>query len=191
MRSSRGFLAALVFLLGLPTALLSQVLFGAEVETMIHFLFGVGFALMSFSVFDFRTPRWTNWVGCISAAALAAIFLLQGLSELIHNDSLTFFAFQVLGQRLERWLPDILIFWFVAMLLVDSEGRTRILGFVAMLMVVGGELYSYVSSSLGDPPAEGLKLLFLLPFVWFLFESRKKALPVLKGSRLREGGGKA
>jgi len=27
--------------------------FGAEVETMIHFLFGAGFALSAFSVFDF------------------------------------------------------------------------------------------------------------------------------------------
>lgn len=55
MRSRRGFLAALVFLLGLPIAVLSQVFFGAEVETMIHFLFGAGFALSAFSVFDFKT----------------------------------------------------------------------------------------------------------------------------------------
>lgn len=95
MRSGWGFLAALVCLLGLPIAVLSQMFFGAEVETMIHFLFGAGFALISFSVFDFKTPRWITWIGCVAAGAFAAIFFLQGLSELIQNDSLTHFAFQV------------------------------------------------------------------------------------------------
>lgn len=141
MRSRRGFLAALVFLLGLPIAVLSQMLFGAEVETMIHFLFGAGFALISFSVFDFKTPRWITWIGSASTGALAAIFLLQGVSELIQNESLTHFAFQVLGQRLERVLPDLLIVWFVAMLLTDSQGWTRILGFVVMSIAVGVEVY--------------------------------------------------
>jgi len=74
---------------------------------------------------------------------MAAIFLLQGLSELTQNESLTHLAFQVLGQRLERVLPDLLIVWFVAMLLTDSQGWTRILGFVVMSIAVGVEVYSY------------------------------------------------
>lgn len=105
---------------------------------------------------------------------MAAIFLLQGVSELIQNDSLTHFAFQVLGQRLERVLPDLLIFWFVAMLLTDSQGWTRILGFVVMSIAVGVEVYSYVLSYLGDAAAGGLKLLLLLPFVWFLLKARRR-----------------
>ena len=114
MRSLRGFLAASVFLLGLPIAVLSQMFLGVGVETIdsFHFLFGVGFALISFAVFDFRTPRWITWIGCVSAGALAVIFLLQGLSELIQNDSLTHLAFQVLGQRSRKSVTrfiDILV----------------------------------------------------------------------------------
>ena len=79
-----------------------------------------------------------------------------------------------LGQRLEAWLVDLLIFWFVALLLMDSQGKTRILGFVAMSIIVCLEVYKYSLSYFGDAPAESLKLLFLLPIVWFLFESKKK-----------------
>jgi hypothetical protein len=64
--------------------------------------------------------------------------------------------------------------WFVALLLMDSQGKTRILGFVAMSIVVCFEVYKYSSAYFGAAPAESLKLLFLLPMVWFLFESKKK-----------------
>jgi len=118
MRSPRGFLAALFFLLAIPIAVLGQRFFG-------------------------------------------------------------------IGQRLEKWLGDLLIFWFVAMLLIDSQGKTRILGFVAMSIVVCVELYSYSLSYLGaslNAAAPGLKVLYLLPFVWFLFESKKKiSLEVARG----------
>ena len=46
------------------------------------------------------------------------------------------------------------------------------LGFVAMAVVVGVEVYNYVLLVLGEAPA--LTALYLLPFVWLLFESRKK-----------------
>jgi hypothetical protein len=100
---------------------------------------------------------------------------LQGVSLLIQNDALTYLAYQVLGQRLEVWLVDGLIVWFVALLLMDSQGKTRILGFVAMSIIVCLEVYKYSLAYFGVAPAESLKLLFLLPMVWFLFESKKKA----------------
>lgn len=177
MRSSRGFLAALFFLLAIPIAVLCQKFFGIGVETTIHLLLAAGFALIAFSVFDFKIARWITWIGCASTSALAVIFLMQGVSLLIQSDALTNLAFQVLGQRLEKWLGDVLIFWFVAMLLMDSRGKTRILGFVAMSIVVFLELYSYGLSYFGgslDAEAPSLKALYLLPFVWFLFESKKK-----------------
>jgi len=178
MRSPRGFLAALFFLLAIPIAVLCQMLFGIEVETILHLALAAGFALMAFAVFDFKITRWITWIGCASTSALAVIFLLQGMSGLTQNDSLTHLAFQVLGQRLEKWLGDLLIFWFVAMLLIDSQGKTRTLGFVAMSIVVCLEIYSYSLSFLGaslDIAAPSLKVLYLLPFVWFLFESKKKS----------------
>jgi hypothetical protein len=63
------------------------------------------------------------------------------------------------------------------MLFIDSEGKTRILGLVAMSIVVGVKLYSYRLTYLGsslDAEAPGLKLLYLLPFAWLLFETSKR-----------------
>lgn len=174
MRSPRAFLAAFVFLSLLPIAVLYQIFFDNGVELITHAVLALGSIFISFAVFDFKLPSWITWVGCASTSALAAIFLLQGVSLLIQNDALTYLVYQVLGQRLEAWLVDGLIVWFVALLLMDSQSKTRILGFVAMSIVVCFEVYKYSLAYFGDTPAESLKLLFLLPMVWFLFESKKK-----------------
>ena len=177
MRSPRGLLAAVVFLLAVPVTLLFQNLFGSGAETTIHLALGVGSVLLASAVFDFKLPRWINWIGCVSAGALGAIFLLQAVALLIPNDSLYYFAYQVLGQWPEGRLPDLLILWFVAMLLMDSQGKTRILGFVAMSIAVASEVYKYTLVYLGTPieaQPQMLRLLMLLPFVWLLFESTKK-----------------
>ncbi|HXV99650.1 MAG TPA: hypothetical protein VEC93_14605 [Anaerolineae bacterium] len=174
MRSPRGFLAALVFLSLLPIAVLYQMFFDNGIEIITHGVLALGSVLISFAVFDFKVTSWITWLACVSMSALAAIFLLQGVSLLIQNDALTYLAYQVLGQRLEAWLVDVLIVWFVALLLMDSRGKTRILGFVALSIVVCFEVYKYSLAYFGAAPAESLKLLFLLPIVWFLFESKKK-----------------
>jgi hypothetical protein len=177
MRSLRGFLAAIVFLPAIPVALLGQILFGSGASTTIHLALGAGAVLLSFAVFDFKLPGWMNWIGCVSAAALGAIFLLQGVALLIHSDSLTYLAYQVLGQWPESLFPALLILWFVAMLVFDSQGKTRILGFGAMSIVVGFEVYRYTLAYLGTPigmQPQMSRLLMLLPFVWLLFESTKK-----------------
>jgi hypothetical protein len=178
MRSPRGLLAAIVFLLAIPVAFLCQILFGSGASTTIHLALGAGCVLLSFAVFDFKLPRWINWIGCASAGALAAIFLLQAVALLIPNDSLNYLAYQVLGQSgPESLFPALLILWFVAMLLMDSQGKTRILGFVAMSIAVGFEVYTHALSYLGTPieaQPQMLRPLMLLPFVWLLFESTKK-----------------
>jgi hypothetical protein len=177
MRSFRGFLAAIVFLLAVPVALLCQILFGSGAGTTIHLVLGAGSVLLSFAVFDFELPRWINWIGCASAAALGAIFLLQAVALLIPNDSLNYVAYQVLGQWPEGLFPVLLILWFVAMLLFDSQGKTRILGFVALSIAIGFEVYTHTLAYLGTPIEEQsqiLRLLMLPLFVWLLFESTKK-----------------
>jgi hypothetical protein len=177
MRSPRGFLAAIVFLLALPVAVLCQVLFGSGSGVVVHLALALGSILLSFSVFDFRMPRWITWIGCVSAGALGAIFLLQGAADLTGNDSLSYVAYQVLGQWPERLLINSVISWFVAMLLIASQGKARILGFVAMSIAVCVEVYSYILIYLGtslEAEAPTLKVLMLLPFVWLLFESTKQ-----------------
>jgi hypothetical protein len=188
MRSPRGLLSAIVFLLAVPVAFLFQILFGSGASTAIHLALGAGSVVLAFAVFDFKLPRWINWIGCVSAGALGAIFLLQAVALLIPNDSLYYFAYQVLGQSgpesvfpallvPESLFPALVILWFVAMLLMDSQGKTRILGFVAMSIAVCFEVYTNTLAYLGTPveaQPQMLRLLMLLPFVWLLFESAKK-----------------
>jgi hypothetical protein len=57
---------------------------------------------------------------------------------------------------------------------MDSRGKTRIVGVVAVSLAVCFEVYKYSLAYLGAAPAEGLKLLFLGLFVWLLLESTKK-----------------
>ncbi|HVE57087.1 MAG TPA: hypothetical protein VNB22_09680 [Pyrinomonadaceae bacterium] len=176
MKSQRGFFGAIIFLSVLPLAALGQMIFGIEAELIIHFVCAAGFALVSLAVFDFKIPALINWAGCLTAGALAVIFLLQGVSQLVQNDSLGYFVFQILGQRLEAVLVKLILLWFAALLIFDSRGKTRILGFVVMTVVLCTEIYSYYlayTGSSSDTEAGILKLLYLLPFVWLIFESRK------------------
>jgi hypothetical protein len=178
MRSPLGLLAALAFLVGIPISFGWQILFGSGAGTMIHFFLAAGCVLLAFAVFDFRLPRWMNWVGCAAGLALGTIFLLQAVALLIPNEALYYFAYGVLGQWPEGWLPDVLILWFVAMLVLDSRGKSRILGIGAVSVGVCYELYSHFLRFGGNSPAGTLKFLMLLPFVWLLIESVKK--PQLK-----------
>jgi hypothetical protein len=176
MTSSRGFWAAITFLAALPVALLCQVVFGIDAEMVLHLVCALGFTLIAWSAFDFRTPRWVRWLGCVSSGALAVIYLLQGLSQLAHNESLTYLAFPVLGQWPERVLTDLLILWFAAVVLMDSQGKTKIVGIICMSITVLLEICTYGMSFLGASlyaAAPLLKILILLPFVWLLLESRR------------------
>jgi hypothetical protein len=180
MRSPLGLLSAIAFLLAVPIAFGCQILFASGAGTTIHFALAAGSILLAFSVFDFQLPRWMNWIGCAAALALGSIFLLQAVALLIPNESLNYFAYQVLGQWPEGWLPDVVILWLVAMLVLDSRGKTKIFGFVVMSIAVCMEIYSHVLTFLGtslDEQAGTLKLLLLVPFVWLLLESAKKPHP--------------
>jgi hypothetical protein len=178
IRSPLGLLAALAFLVGIPISFGWQILFGSGAGTLIHFVLAAGSILLAFCVFDFELPRWMNWIGCAAGLALGTIFLLQAVALLIPNESLHYFAYEVLGQWPEGWLPDVIILWFVAMLVFDSQGKSRILGIVAVSIAVCSELYSHILRFGGTSDTGSLKLLMLLLFVWLLFESTKK--PQLK-----------
>jgi hypothetical protein len=177
MRSPLGLLAALTFLLGIPISFGWQILFGSGAGTMIHFVLAAGPLLLAFAVFDYELPRWMNWIGCAAGLALGSVFLLQAVALVIPNETLHYFAYEVLGQWPEGWLPDVVILWFAAMLVLDSQGKSRILGIVALSIAVGSEIYSHILRFGGTSDTGSLKLLLLLPFVWLLFESTKKPHP--------------
>jgi hypothetical protein len=177
IRSPLGLLSALAILSALPIAVGCQILFGSGGGTTIHLAFAAGCLLLASSVFDFGLPRWMDSMGCAFALALGAIFLLQALALLIPSESLYYIAYPVLGRWPEGWLAGLIILWFVAMLLIDSRGKTRALGVFALSLAVGFEIYSLILPYLGtslSAEAGALKLLLFLPFVWLLFESTKK-----------------
>jgi hypothetical protein len=171
-------LGSLVLLLALPIAVLTQVLFGGGSAVAIHVALAAGCVLVSLSAFDFGTPRWLAWLGCVSAGAFAAIFLLQAVSTLIGNESFSYFTNDVLGFWPEKVLLSLLTIWLVGLLLTTSRGKTRILGFAAMAIGVCVEAYVYFGLFfLGTNPfleTAVVKLPYLLPFVWLLLESGKR-----------------
>ena len=153
---------------------------GGGAEVVIHLVLGAGAALMAVAVFDFHTARWIAWTGFLSLKVLAVIFLLQALSELTGNASLTHFAYQVLGQRWEALAGDLFVIWCIAVLYLDSRGWTEKVGAVALALVVLMRGYAFYLSSRGtslNTEAPALKLLALLPFVWLLLEARQATLP--------------
>jgi hypothetical protein len=178
MRSIRGLLAVIAFLVLMPLTVVNSALFGIEAEITVHFVAAVGFLLLALAVFDFRTPKWISWAACAAASISAVTYFLQGVSNLLPNNTALFYlAFTVLGQQLERVLPDVLILWFVALLLTDSRGKSRILGFAVMLPIVGVELVAYGALLFGVSIYDAVPLLraaLLLPFVWLPFESVKQ-----------------
>jgi hypothetical protein len=173
MRSRRAFVAAAIIVGSYPAALAVQQLFGGGAETVIHLVTGAGFVLFALSVFDFGLPRWVSWVGAVAAAAFGGIFLLQGVSDVTDIEALRVVAFDVLGHHLERLLPDVVYLWFIALLLWASTGRSRVLGWVVMAIVVAAELAALVTL-LFDLTLPNLKIVMLLPFVWLLFEAGER-----------------
>lgn len=175
MRSIRAFVAAATIVLSYPLALGVQQLFGGGADTVIHLVTGAGFVLFGTSVFDFDLPRWVNVVGALAAAAFGAIFIMQGVVDLTNVDPLRVLAFDVLGQHVERLLPDVVYLWFGALLLLDSAGRSRVLGWVVMLLVAAAELGT-LAALLFEFSFPNVKVLVLLPFVWLLVESAERRM---------------
>ena len=173
MRSRRALLASAVIVGSYPLALGVQQLFGGGADTVVHLVTGAGFVLFATSVFDFDLPRWVNVLGAAAAGVFGAIFVLQGVSDLSHIEGLRVLAFDVLGHHLERLLPDVVYLWCLALLLLASSGKSRILGWVVMVVVVGAELAS-LAALLFSFTMPNLKVTLLLPFVWLLFESAER-----------------
>jgi hypothetical protein len=173
MRSPRAFAAGLILLLGVPLALATAAVFGDGAEDVLHLALAASFFLFAFAVFDFTMPARIKWAAAAAMVALAAIFLLQGVSDLAQSPPLQQLAYGVLGQRLEKLLGYAFLLWCAAMLLVDSEGKTKNLGAVALVAIIGVEIYSFAVAYGGGQPPDALKLLYLPLFLWLLLEGMK------------------
>jgi hypothetical protein len=174
MRSVHGFWASVVFLVTLPVALACQAVFAIDAELVVHF--GFAAALMVLTPLDFDTPRWLKWLGLLTVSCLGWTFLLQFSAPVYGSAFLTWLAFEVLGQWPESLFISLLLIWLAGVLLTDSRGKTRILGWICLLPAIGVMAYSYILTALGTSLNDTfpvLKVLLLLPFVWLLFESRK------------------
>lgn len=172
MKSPRGLAGAVAFLAAVPIAAVYQALFPVGVEAVIHLALATGAALTASAVGDFKTPVGMRWLGGLSMGILAAIFLAQGVSEVVHNERLTYVAYQVLGQVLERWLGYGFLAWCVAVLVHDSRGLSRVLGGAAVAAAVLARVLD-------------LSVLSLLPFVWLAVESARRGLSSRGASRVR------
>jgi len=169
MRSVRGFVGAVVLLLGVPAAIATAAL-GGSAEVAIHFALGVSFLLLASAAFDYRLPRLISLAACISIGALGAIFLLQGVSDALQSAELRRIAYEILGQRLEKVLGYVFLAWCVAILVMDSSGWRRVFGAAALSAVLGAEVYGVMNA----PAPEALKLVYLVVFVWLALESARK-----------------
>jgi len=177
MRSKLGLAAAVVFFLAPPLAVLTDSVLGRNPDATAHLVWALAFALLAAALVGFDTPRWIAWLGCLAAGATALIFLAQGVSNLVPNQTLHRIAFPILGEIPERILVDLLIVAFMGLLLTDSRGKTRVFGWVVMSIVIVLEIAALITDFLGQPIYEtmpALRLALLLPVLWLLVESVKK-----------------
>lgn len=170
MRSPRAFAGGLAMLVGVPLALATAAVFGDGAEDVLHLALATSFALLAFAVFDFRLPSWFNRAAFVATATLAAIFLLQGVADLLHAATMQHIAYDVLGQRLEKLLGYAFLLWCAAMLLRDSAGAMKILGAIVLAAIVCVEIYTVVAAQTGHAAPGALKLVNLPLFLWLLLE---------------------
>lgn len=175
MRSRRGFYGAIAVLLLLPVAVVSSIAFGDE-ETGLHLALAAGAWLFAAAVFDFRVVGWINRATCAALAVLGGVFFLQAVSPLTGSEAFYEFSYDTLGQALEGSLTLWFVGWCVAMLLSDTQGKTRLFGFVTVLPLFVYVAATYVTKQIdADGLPEALKLLFLPAMLWLLMESKKPA----------------
>jgi hypothetical protein len=174
MRSPLGLAASVAALLTYPVAIAAGMIGGEDAATtVVHFALGSAFVLLAAAMFDFGLNRWVTWLGATAAAVFGGTFLLQGVADLTGIAALHWLAFDILGQQLERILPDVVYIWFAALLLTGSTGLSRLVGWVIMPIVIGMELAIVVGALIGVEVPFILPLIFL-PFVWLVIESVKR-----------------
>ena len=182
MRSIWAVAAAVTILLALPLAVASRLLGENAPQVVVHVVLTIGMLLFVRAIFDFGLPGWINAIGAISAALFGVIFLLQAISSLVpQNAALDDVAYGVLGNWPERVLALGVYVWFLGLLLLGSEGRTRLIGWAIVPIVTAYHLISAAGALFAiTVPSLGV-ISLLLPFVWLLIEGAKRDAPVAAG----------
>lgn len=180
MRSPTGAVSAITILLAVPLAFAAQTVSDGSAELVLHLVVGTGSLLLAVAMLDFRLGRVATAIGCTAAAAFGTIFLLQGLSQIVHNNALTFVAFDVLGQQIEKILPYLIFGWFLGLLVRGSGGKSKLLGAITLAIVIAVEIASILGPMVGFA-IESQRILFLLPFIWLLVESVEAARTIKPG----------
>lgn len=171
MRSSSAVAGALACFIGVLVALIAASVLEDAAETIIHFALAASFALFARSAFDFGTPRWLSPILSTAIGGLAVVFSIQGAALLFHSPQLRHFAYDVLGQRLEKILGYAFLIWCV-LVAVRSAGISKLMG-VGVLAAV---LYAEIIMAAGGA-SETWKLLYLPLFAWLLIEGAKPTRP--------------
>ena len=167
--------AALTMLLSLPLAVASQALGENAPEIVVHVVLGTGMLLFVRAVFDFGLPRWINVIGALSAGAFAVVFLLQAVSRLFpESAALDDVAFGLLGNWPERLLVLGIDVWFVGLLLLGTQGTTRLIGWALIPILTAYHLISAAGAILAISVPSFGAFSFLIPFVWLLIEGAKR-----------------
>lgn len=177
MRSPSAVAGALVLLLGVPVAFFAASFFEDAAEIIIHFALGGAFALFAHSALEFGTPRWAAALFFTAIGVLAAVFLAQGVADLLHSAQLRRLGYDVLGQRLEKILGYAFLLWCVVLLALGTAGKSKLFGAIVLTAIMCVELYSFVMSLSGGHAPEALKLLYLPLFLWLLLEGAKPRHP--------------
>lgn len=183
LRSTWAVAAAVTILLSVPLAVASQALGENTPQVVVHVVLTIGMLLFVRAIFDFGLPRWINVIGALSAGLFAVIFLLQALSSLFpQNTALDDVAFGLLGNWPERVLALGVYAWFFGLLLLGTEGRTRLIGWVIVPFVTAYHLIGAAAALLAiTVPSLGV-ITLLLPFVWLLIEGAKRSAPEALGA---------
>jgi hypothetical protein len=175
MRSTWAVAAALTMLLSLPLAVASQVLGENAPDIVVHVVLGIGMLLFIRALFDFGLPRWINVIGALSAGAFAVVFLLQAASSLFpENAALDDVAYGLLGNWPEHVLVLGIDVWFLGLLLLGSQGRTRLIGWVLIPILTAYHLISLAGAILAISVPNLGAFSLLIPFVWLLVEGAKR-----------------
>ena len=130
---------------------------------VVHLVLTIGMLLFVKAIFDFGLPRWINLIGALSAALFGVVFLLQAVSSLVpQNAALDEFAFGLLGNWPEHLLVLGTDVWFVGLLLLGSEGRTRLIGWAIVPVATAYRLISVAGAMLAiNVPSLGVFALLL------------------------------
>jgi hypothetical protein len=188
MRSTLGLAAAVAGLLTYPAAIVAGMLVGEDAATTtVHFMLGSAFVLLAAAMFDFGLNRWVTWLGAAAAGVFGGTFLLQGVADLTQIAFLDWLAFDILGQQLERILPDVVYIWFAALLLTGTTGISRLVGWAIVPLLFGLELAIVVGALIGVTVPFTILTIFL-PFIWLLIESVKRPSPAAVGDRRQLDG---